>query len=458
MDIFHVLFYVPLFNLLMFLAQNVGSIGWAIIIVAAVSKLVTYPLTKGQIEQASKSKDLQAQVKSIQKQYKYNKEKLAQELAKVQAKALPGQLKGCVSLIIFIVFFFQIRGTIVDLVNRGYHAFNTVAYSESLKRKEDSIKFDMGDQLAQGKHNITIELEASNGSKMHKVIDFEVVSDVNKRMDEIKNQELDKSENQRKSEADAWSLQLQNERASDISVYNTKFESGLKSIAVKSFLIFPTESVQRYLLTDNADSFEFYLRPPSGATILAEKTKVSLDSQDITAKSQISQGEAFNLNFAGMNLSRVAADFNIWDLSITAPYIVVALISAVTQYGVTQMYSATNITTTSTDNKVDDKKPKAKKKKDEKKDEPDMAEAMAESMQMTNKLLPAFTFALSLGYLGGASFLPTGVTLFWTAQNTFVIIQQLVMNRKEVYVKLQKRFDAIRTKLSKVKNTENGTK
>jgi membrane protein insertase Oxa1/YidC/SpoIIIJ len=147
----------------------------------------------------------------------------------------------------------------------------------------------------------------------------------------------------------------------------------------------------------------------------------------------------------------VAADFNILDLSITLPYIVVALISAFTQYAVTNIYSATNVSTTPTP--ADDKKKGDKKKDDKTPDkEPDMAEAMTDSLKLTNKFLPIFTFVLSLGYLGGASLLPTGVTLFWTAQNTFVIIQQGISNRKELYTKLKSNVEKLKTKFTKINN------
>jgi len=445
MDIFHVLFYVPVFNLLMWLTQNIGSIGLAIIVIAGVTKLVTYPLTKGQIEQGKKSKELQAQVKAVQKKYKYNQELMTKELAKVQAKALPGQLKGCISIIVFIIFFIQIRGTIVDLVNRGYHAFNTVAYSESLKRDEDSIKFVLTDNLPIGANTLKISVEASNGAKLEKVYDFEIVGDVNKRIEEIKTQELDKSENQRKAEADVFEKAFNAERATDIAIYNDKFEAGLKSIAIKSFLIFPTESVRKYLMSSGTGSFDFYLRPPSGYTLLAEKTQVELNGINITGEAVITQGESFNLEFLGMNLARVAVDFDIFNFKVTAPYIALALLSAFTQYLVSKIYSATTVSTEPSKDLV-------------KKDDVDMSTAMADSLQTTNKLLPIFTFVLSLGYLGGATFLPTGVTLFWTAQNVFVIIQQSFMNRVELVKKSKDRFARFQSRFIKVNNSNNGSK
>jgi len=457
MDIFHVLFYVPIFNLMMFFAENWGGIGIAIILIAAVSKLVTYPLTKGQIEQGKKSKDLQTQVKSIQKQYKFNKEKMTQELAKVQAKALPGQLKGCVSIIIFIIFFIQIRGTIIDLVSQGYHAFNVVAYSQSLKKSEDSITINLPGKLPQGTDNLEIDVEASNGVKLNKIYTFDVVSDVTKRTDEVKTQELNKSDLQITADTDNAAAIATAERATDIAIFNQRFTDSLRTITLQSFLIFPTQTIQRYIMTDDSSNFQFFMRPPSGQTIVESKTKVILNGVDITSKSAITQGDAFGLNFLGMNLAKVATDFNLFDISVSGPYIALALLSAFTQYLVSKVYSAANVTTSATEDKHHDEKDKKKKKKGEE-DEPDMATAMTDSLQTTNKILPAFTFILSMGYLGGASFLPSGVTLFWTAQNVFVIIQQAFMNRTELLVKGKKWFQSSKSKLIKVNNNDNGSK
>jgi membrane protein insertase Oxa1/YidC/SpoIIIJ len=201
------------------------------------------------------------------------------------------------------------------------------------------------------------------------------------------------------------------------------------------------------------------MRPPSGETLVASSTVVILNGVDITSQAQITQGEKFNLEFLGMNLAKVAVDFDITNFSITAPYILLALISAFTQYGVTKIYSATNVATTPTEEKKKElPKDKEKGKGKGKEEEQDMGAAMAQSMQATNKLIPIFTFVLSLGYLGGASVLPTGVTLFWTAQNAFVIIQQSFMNRKQIGEKLKKRFQFGQTVSLKVKTDKNGSK
>jgi len=85
MQIFHVLFYEPTFNLLIFLYDIIGNLGLAIIVLAVISRLITWPLTRRQVKTAEKNKVFQQEVAKIKKKYKSNQEKQAQELAKVQA-------------------------------------------------------------------------------------------------------------------------------------------------------------------------------------------------------------------------------------------------------------------------------------------------------------------------------------------------------------------------------------
>ena len=119
---------------MIFFSNIFGDIGWAIIIIALLSKLLTLSMTNSQIKNMSKAQKLQKEMAVIKKQYANNKDKQTQELAKLQATALPGQLGGCISVIIFLILFIQIRSVIIDLVNRGYHAYNEVAYTQNLKK------------------------------------------------------------------------------------------------------------------------------------------------------------------------------------------------------------------------------------------------------------------------------------------------------------------------------------
>ncbi len=267
-NLFNVLFYQPIFNLLIFFYRLLGgNLGWAIIVVAAVTRLATFPITKAQIKSASKGKEFQKKYDKLKKKYGKNKEKLNEELAKLQAKYLPGQLAGCLPIILLIVFLIQVRNVIRALVEQGPEAFNEVAYSFIPKFAEDAV---------------------------------------------------------------------------------------------------------------------------------------------------------INLKFLGMNLSKVAADFS-WDDSSIIPYVVLALLVGLTQFASTRILSGIRAP------KEEKKEKKSKKKKDDE-EMPDMSEMMGSISKQMMFFFPALTVITSLGYWGGGKLFPSGLSIFWTVQNLFVIIQQVAMN------------------------------
>ncbi len=447
MDIFQILFYQPTFNMMVLFSNWFGNIGWAIIIIALIAKLITLPMTRSQIQNAEKTKILQVKMKELRVKYKHNEEKLAQEMAKLQASALPGQLGGCLSIIIFLILFIQIRGVIIDLVNRGYHAYNQVAYTETLKKKEDFVKVTLPPGFTYGAHNLELNLTADNGTTLKKVYDFNFAADKTKESDAIKAAYVVLSDADKQKQKQAIIDLEALERKADIGVYSKTMDESLTNITVASFLFFTTDSTSARIITDNAPDLTFYVRPPSNKSIDYSKLAVKLDGQDITTQTQYQQGDLLNLDFAGTNLSRVASDFDMLNLAITLPYILLSIFSGFTQFFVNKLYSANADVAATVETKPEDHDGKAnvagaKKKKEDA--EPDFAETMAQSTKQMNYIFPVLTVFMSLGYLGGASFLPMGVTLFWTAQNSFVIIQQMISQRKQLMEKLDQKWSKFR--------------
>lgn len=422
---FHVLFYQPLFNLLIvFYNLLFENLGLALVAIAIFARVITIPLTNRQIKSAEKNKEFQKQLKELKKKHKKNEEKYKEEAAKLQAKYIPAQLGGCLPIIIILILLLQLRGAIVSLVNQGWHAFNEVAYVESFKREEDSISFAFEDDLEYGNHEIILELTASNGNKLEKKYDFEVVEDKEKRLKEIKEEELSKSEDVIATEEDQLKQSDKQERDSDIAVYSEFFDKNKSSVAVKTFLIFPSQSKSVYLFTERKPDIEFYLRPPSNAVI--ETRKIYVDGEELSGDGlRITEGEEIELELFGIDMSKTAVDFS-WGSLEVVPYVILAVLVGITQLISTQIL-------TSFSNK-DDKKGKEDKKKKKKKtaDEPDMEEIMTSVNKQMMFTLPLLTIFTSLGYLGGARFFPSGISLYWTVQNAFVIIQRLVSRRDMV--------------------------
>jgi len=94
------IFYFPVLNLLLIFHNLLfDNLGWAIIIVAIILRLLLLPLIKNQTEMTRKMASLKPQIDALQKKYKNNPEKLSQEQIKLYRKVGYNPL-GC--LVTFI--------------------------------------------------------------------------------------------------------------------------------------------------------------------------------------------------------------------------------------------------------------------------------------------------------------------------------------------------------------------
>lgn len=429
MEIIRTIFYEPTFNLLMVFYDLVGNLGVAIILLAAVSRLITLPLTRRQMKNAEKNKVFQKEVEAIKKKYKKNQEKQAQELAKVQAKYLPGQLGGCLNMILALILLIQVRNVIINLVDQGVHAFNTVAYSESQKLPEDSINYD-AEELENGVYTIQYKV-ISNGYELDKTYHFALVDDENR--DELTRQ-LDEKRNEL-SEEDKAKIE-NDERTSSISLY------------IEEFSDFKNDEL---IIIEDINKISAFIRPPSNTKIDYDRSEVSLNGRKIEEDSlEISKGEPLNFSFLGADLSKVATDFGFSDLSTVLPYVLIAISVGITQIFASKVQMGMNPMMAETkSDKSDSKSKKSKLSKDKKKKEEDMdfGEILAQSSKQMTYIFPLITIVWSLGFFG--AFFPTGVSLFWTGQNSFVIIQELITNKEKTKQSFQKYKSKVLEKFNK---------
>lgn len=259
MDIFTILFYQPIYNLLIVFYRLFGeNLALAVVAVALISRLITIPVTARQIKMSAKSQEMNERLKEVKEKYKNNKEKQSEELMKVQSEYLPGQLAGCLPLIIQVILFISILNVLNNLLHVGVTGFNEVAYS---------------------------------------------------------------------------------------------FVAGF------------------------------------------------------------SEGQIINLSFLGVDLSKSAGNIGYSDVLAVAPYIILALLVALSQFGANRILLGKQKT-------KPDAPEGAKAKKSA--DEPmDFAEAMQRSTQQTMMIFPVLIGFMALNF-------PAGLSLYWTVQSGFVIIQQLV--------------------------------
>lgn len=383
-----------------FIGENLGI---AIIVLAVISRIVTIPLTNRQLKMAKKSKEFQSQYEKIKKQHAKNKDKQTQELSKLQMKYLPGQLAGCLPLIIMLVFLIQVRNSIKNLVVQGVYAYNKVAYIKSLTYPEDSARYTPSEDLSVGDHTLKVYVESSGGNTFEKEIKFAIVENEDQQKQRDKEIKTEVSKNASKT-------------SEEIGIYVASFE-------------------KHYALLERKPELLVLFRPPSGQTLVTEKIKLELDGSDITQSSALTSGVGINLRFLGMNLSKTAADFSWKDINTILPYVLLALFVGISQYFSTKMMTGIKNVKDSKKKKEVKQKELTKKDKEKKKEtkEPNMEDMMKMMGGQMNFLFPILTIVTSLGYWGGSNIFPAGISLFWTVQTIFVIIQQVIDNKNEVF-------------------------
>ncbi|MEI6887213.1 MAG: YidC/Oxa1 family membrane protein insertase [bacterium] len=405
MDLNHIqIIYQPLSNLIVGLYNLFGgNLTLAIVVIAVLFKLVTLPIALRQIKAGKKNKELQTKMEEVKERYKNDKEMQAKELAKYQGQLLGGTLGGCLPLILTLVMLLSMRSVIIDLMDRGWHAFNVESFTEDSKKKEDSLSYKLEQDLPVGKNEVIISLTSEKG-KTKKYVDTFYVYE---------------TEAQKSANLTEWDKIYQEEQKdpnylnNDIAVYSPAFVA---------------TSRDAHVINNKKPDLSFYFRAPTRETLDTSKTVFTLNGVDLTNKTIISKGEAMKFDTLGINLSKVATSFDIKD-PLIIPYILIAAILGVTQI-FSSMFSMNSMTAQSANDKpVEKSKDLAKKDTDSK----DPSKSMENMMGGMNKQMTYFfagiTAITSLGFLGGAQFFPLGLSIFWTVQNVFGIIQTVIQNR-----------------------------
>lgn len=124
MDLFTILFYQPIFNLLVILYRAFGgNLGLAIIGIGLLVRLIMFPLTLRQAKSMPKNMQTREKMNELKEKYKDDKETLNKEMIKLNSESMPFVLQGCLQLILQLIVFIN-----VDRVIRG--AFGGTGISE----------------------------------------------------------------------------------------------------------------------------------------------------------------------------------------------------------------------------------------------------------------------------------------------------------------------------------------
>lgn len=98
----------PFFYIFDFLYNFIGNMGWAILLFAALLRLVMFPIANKSYDSMSKMKKIQPKIKELQERYGNDKMKLQQETLEMYRREKINPAAGCLPMFIQIPVFFSL--------------------------------------------------------------------------------------------------------------------------------------------------------------------------------------------------------------------------------------------------------------------------------------------------------------------------------------------------------------
>ncbi len=110
MSLFTTIFYQPILNLVLVIYNYLPGhdIGWTIIILTVIIKLILYPLSKKSIESQKSLQNLQPKLEEIKARHKDDKEALSRAMMELYKTEKVNPLSSCLPLLIQLPFFWAI--------------------------------------------------------------------------------------------------------------------------------------------------------------------------------------------------------------------------------------------------------------------------------------------------------------------------------------------------------------
>jgi YidC/Oxa1 family membrane protein insertase len=106
----------PLFIVLEFVHNWLGNWGWAIVIVTFLLKLVFYPLSEASGKSMAKMKNLAPRIKTMQEQYKGDREKQGKAMMELYKREKVNPVAGCLPMIVQIPVFLAFYWVLLESV------------------------------------------------------------------------------------------------------------------------------------------------------------------------------------------------------------------------------------------------------------------------------------------------------------------------------------------------------
>ncbi len=114
---FEAIFIQPLANLLVLFANFFGSLGWGIVVVTILIKLILIPVMIPSLKSGEKMRQLAPRLEKLKKKYKGNKEKLARAQMELYRSEGVSPAAGClpsVAQLIILIALFQVFNKVLN--------------------------------------------------------------------------------------------------------------------------------------------------------------------------------------------------------------------------------------------------------------------------------------------------------------------------------------------------------
>lgn len=151
-NIFNAIFVIPILNGLIAVYKGLqflhipGALGFALIVITILIRLLLHPLTVKQLRSAKKLNKLKPELDKLNKLYKDDKTKLHQEQLKLYQEAGINPAAGCLPLLLqmpILIAIYNLFYSILGSANIGevVQAINRVVYAPFLKINELDLSF-----------------------------------------------------------------------------------------------------------------------------------------------------------------------------------------------------------------------------------------------------------------------------------------------------------------------------
>ncbi|MHA1550170.1 MAG: membrane protein insertase YidC, partial [Alphaproteobacteria bacterium] len=113
----------PLAQALHWLGGWLGNMGWAIILLTFIIRMILYPLSRKSLHAMAKMKELQPKIKAMQAKYKDDKRRLQQEMMKLYKMNKVSPASGCIPMLLQIPVFFALYRVLMVSIDLRHAEF-----------------------------------------------------------------------------------------------------------------------------------------------------------------------------------------------------------------------------------------------------------------------------------------------------------------------------------------------